>query len=103
MVLSWIGDSGVDTVTLSNVLNVISTRGERLNLLSFIRGVMKRKPVLLFITVYEGNGSGKGRVSSRKGDDESWQENRKLASYLSEVRRVFPRAVVAHGMIIAAV
>jgi len=38
-------------------------------------------PPGIYVTVYEGDRSGKGKVTR-----DGWQENRKLASYLDEVR-----------------
>ena len=71
-----------DAAIISNVLNVIDSAAARLDVL---KTAADRAPVV-FITVYEGDRSGVGR---RTGAD-SWQENRKLADYLPEIRRVFP-------------
>lgn len=81
-----------DTVTISNVLNVIKEPEARRELLELAKSF--NCPV--YITVYEGNGSGEGR-ETRAG----WQENRKLAEYVEEVATVFG-FVVRHGSVITA-
>lgn len=76
------------SATISNVLNVIPELGARLDVLWQAHELLALgAPV--YITVYEGDGTGTGRQT---GSD-CWQENRKLASYLEEVRQVFPDAV----------
>lgn len=89
-----------DACFLSNVLNVIREPEERLKALEQIKkwtGMgMERGPIdklgYVFITVYDGNGTGRGR-KTRDG----WQNNRTLKSYLPEVRKVFPNAQLVGG------
>ena len=84
------------SATISNVLNVIPELDVRLDVLRQAHElVAPGAPV--YITVYEGDGSGTGRQT---GTD-SWQENRKLRDYLEEVREIFPAAELKGGMIIA--
>jgi len=70
---------GADTVTLSNVLNVISTQGARREALLTARSMLKPDGVIL-ISVYEGDKSGDS-CPTRDG----WQEHRKLVEYGAEV------------------
>lgn len=68
------------TVTVANVLNVIAEPKCR-------EAVIQQAATLgvpTYFTVYEGDGSGKGR-RTRDG----WQENRKLATYLPEIEQHF--------------
>ena len=87
---------GADSCTISNVLNVIRELEARRDVLRTARELV-RSGTPIYITVYEGDGSGTGRQTGA----DSWQENRKLRSYLEEVREIFPGAQVRGGMIIA--
>ena len=90
---------GVDTSTISNVLNVIREADSRSAVLRLSHGYLKRGG-RCFITVYEGNGSGIGAAS--KAD--CWQENRKRKDYLEEVGAVFGQGnVTITGRLIIAV
>lgn len=94
---AFISDAGgAHTATLSNVLNVINDAAARRAVLEAARDMLRPGGVL-YVTVYEGDGSGVGRQT---GPD-SWQENRRTASYVDEVRAVFPN-VSRHGRIITA-
>jgi len=73
---------GAGSVTISNVLNVIKEKKLRLNLL---RQAKKIRARLNYITVYEGDKSGKGRETK----PDCWQENRKTESYMNEIKKVF--------------
>lgn len=77
-------DGYYDTVTLSNVLNVVEDFGERVRILQKCKWYLKRGG-MLYITVYEGDGTGEGRETK----PDCWQENRKLKSYYDEVMEVF--------------
>lgn len=66
----------------SNVLNVIKVgRGD------YLQSIFRRmKPIdELYITVYEGDKSGIGRLTSK----DCWQENRKLKTYFEEVMTAY--------------
>jgi hypothetical protein len=82
-----------DTATISNVLNVIKEPSIRLEVLRVAYESLKEGGQV-FITVYEGNGSGQP-VASTKG----WQENRRTVTYLDEVRAVFPTATMRNRVI----
>lgn len=81
--------------TLSNVLNVIKTKKDRKRILEVVRRAVY-PGCWVYITVYEGDKSGKGR-KTRDG----WQENRRLEGYLPEVQSVFTEARLHRGMICA--
>lgn len=71
-----------DVSILSNVLNVICESDIRKDLILL---AVEKSPVV-FITVYEGDGSGVGRESQ----DDCWQENRKTKDYVEEIRSYVP-------------
>lgn len=80
-------NGGADITLCSNVLNVIKEPEARLQVLKNIR--MLTKPSgKVYITVYEGKGTGEGKQSKK----DSYQLNRKTADYLDEVHQVFPDA-----------
>lgn len=74
---------GADTVTISNVLNVIKEFEVRAHVLRQALLYLNRDG-RIYITVYEGDGRSEGK-ETRDG----WQEHRPLRSYLEEVRKVF--------------
>lgn len=82
-----------DTSTISNVLNVIKEKENRIDVLKLARRWSK----MTYITVYEGNKSGIGK-ESKKG---CWQENRCLNSYVQEVEEIFNRVKIHNHIIIA--
>lgn len=73
-----------DTATLSNVLNVIDSVEARVDCLKMAHNALKPDGEL-FITIYEGNKSGRGR---KTGQDQ-WQNNTSASWYLPEVVAVF--------------
>lgn len=88
-------NGGADTVTCSNVLNVIAEEEVRLSVLTNIKKLLRRGGVAYF-TVYEGNGEGVGKETSA-----GYQLNRKTADYLPEISTVFPSASKKGKLIIA--
>ena len=72
-----------DIAVISNVLNVISEKEERL---AVVKLSLSKAPIVL-ITVYEGDGSGIGKQT---GSD-SWQENRKTVDYMEELKSFDPK------------
>lgn len=90
-VLRQIAENPVDSVTVSNVLNVIKEPGARLDVVRQMKLALKPGGTG-YITVYEGNRSGEGK-ETRNG----YQRNRKLADYLAEVKEVFPSAELGRG------
>jgi hypothetical protein len=74
-----------DVVLLSNVLNVLQHKAVQ------AATVIKAYQELamggtLYITVYEGDKSGSGRVTKK----DCWQENRKTEDYMDMLRDIFP-------------
>lgn len=89
---------GASVVLLSNVLNVINSAAERASVIrACYRALYATTGAAVYVTVYEGDGTGTGKQT---GPD-SWQENRKTASYVDEIREAVPGAmVVRHGKLI---
>ena len=88
-----------DTVTCSNVLNVIPEQSARFNVIHQAAKSLKPDGTAWFC-VYEGDGTGTGRVTrTRSGMASCWQENRKTASYLEEIRPFFGEVELRHGLI----
>lgn len=89
--------TGADIVTVNNVLNVIFEKDTREEVLKEAYSYLK-KGGTLYILIYEGDGSGEGK-ETQKGH--SWQNNKKTAEYVPEVKKIFPSASVQSGMIVA--
>jgi hypothetical protein len=87
--------NGVDTITLSNVLNVIKEKEYRDNVLS-LAAARCADGAKVYITVYEGDRSGKSRTT-RCG----FQLNRKTEAYMKEVGKFF-ESVERKGKLIIA-
>ena len=83
-----------DTATLSNVLNVIPNLKVRLEVIREVKSLLSDGG-MLFVTVYEGDRSGKGK-KTRDG----WQENRRLNTYRKELSRVFDTVRLVNGLLI---
>lgn len=87
-----LAEEGSRTVVLcSNVLNVIREPEARHDVL-----LECARAALALFTVYEGDGTGRGRETSK-----GWQEHRKTADYLREIESVFPH-VARKGKVIVA-
>jgi len=82
-----------DVAICSNVLNVVRNPKIRQEILEDIRDLTKQGAPI-FITVYEGNRTSRGKKTTR-----GWQVNRPLKNYLREVRDVFPNAQVKGKLI----
>ncbi|MBQ1789867.1 MAG: methyltransferase domain-containing protein [Oscillospiraceae bacterium] len=82
---------GYDVVCLSNVLNVIGDRAERVRALKMAWDALKPGGLML-VTVYEADGSG----ASGPSKDGCWQERRKLNSYIDSELAPYMGAV-AYG------
>jgi hypothetical protein len=87
---------GVNSVTISNVLNVIDDIESRLELLKRAAEYSAEYGCPVYISVYEGNGTGKGKITSK-----GYQMNRKLRDYEDEIREVFAVVTKKSGYIIA--
>lgn len=89
-------NGGFDTTTCNNVLNVISEADVRDNII--LQAAKSLKPNgTAYFTVYEGDGSGKGRQSQK----DSWQEHRKTADYLGEIKKHFGEVSLKNKVITA--
>lgn len=76
-------NGGADTVTCSNVLNVIAEESERLAVLRNCRRYLKAGGTC-YITIYEGSGDGKSGPTKS-----GYQLNRKTKDYEPEIKKVF--------------
>lgn len=79
-------NGGADTATLSNVLNVIKEKSARIACLKNIRNLLTGTGTL-YVTVYEGNGTGEEKPTSS-----GYQRNLKTEGYLEEIQEIFPAA-----------
>ena len=93
-VMEAVGKEGADTVSLFNVLNVIKESEYRQEALQTAHRTLKPGG-RIFIDIYEGDRSGQGKKTKK----DSWQNNARTHTYLDDVRKVFPNAVLQHGII----
>lgn len=84
-----------DTVTVSNVLNVIQEKENRLEVLKLAKNALKENGKL-FVYVYQGDKTGEGRETLA-----GFQHNKKTSFFFSEVSEVFETVKVVNGVIIA--
>ena len=78
-------NGGADTVTCSNVLNVIKEPKNRLSVIKNCDRLVKSGGTVYF-TVYEGTGSGEGKADTKR---KSYQTNMKTQDYQEELEQVF--------------
>ena len=90
-------NGGADTVTCSNVLNVIQEESVRLSVLKNINRLVKSGGTV-YITVYEGDGSGQGKSNQKR---KSYQTNMKTQDYVDEIEQVFSNVTRKGKLIIA--
>ena len=84
-----------DTATNANVLNVVAEAPARANII--LEAAKSIKPDgTAYFTVYEGDGLGIGRETSA-----GWQNNRKTADYMDEIRQYFDTVERRGKLIIA--
>lgn len=88
-------NGGADTITLSNVLNVIAEPEARLAVLRNCKRLLKSGGTL-YITVYEGTGKGDERETKA-----GYQLNRKTDGYIDEISSVFSDVTPKGKLIIA--
>lgn len=81
-----------DVALCSNVLNVINSKEDRLDVIRLAMQHTDR----LYVTVYEGDESGVGRETM----NDCWQENRKTASYVDEINEIDGVHATLHGKVI---
>ena len=80
--------SDYDVAILSNVLNVICEPEIRCGL---VKLALDKAP-LVYVTVYQKDGKG----NSRETKKDCWQEDRKIDSYVDEIKGYVPEMKVAH-------
>jgi hypothetical protein len=78
-------NGGADTVTCSNVLNVIKEPENRLAVIKNCDRLVKNGGTV-YVTVYEGSGSGEGKANEKK---KSYQTNMRTEQYQEELEQVF--------------
>ena len=83
-----------DTASLFNVLNVIEEPEHHVSALRLAHSSLKPGG-RLFVGVYEGDKSGKGKQTGK----DSYQRNERLGNYLNTVKSVFPNAKIHKGII----
>lgn len=88
-------NGGADSVTCSNVLNVIAEPEARETVIKNIYNLAKSGAPCYF-TVYEGSGSGEGSETKA-----GYQLNKKTADYLEEIQAIFPNAKRKGKLIVA--
>jgi len=91
-VLALLLNVKADTATLCNVLNVIKEWQMRQQVLRNIHGLVKPGG-LIYISCY------RGRDTEPSVTSHGWQENRPPVTYLSEVQKVFPDAILSGRVI----
>lgn len=84
-----------DTVTISDVLNVLAVPLDRHEVLRLAKKHC-RKAGRVYISIYEGDRSGVGKPSKK----DCWQEHRKLITYFPEVEKVFHCAIIIDKFIV---
>jgi len=92
--LASAGNGKADTVSLFNVLNVIDDPEHHTTALQLAHTSLKPKGKL-FVGVYEGDKSGKGKQTGK----DSYQRNEKIDAYLPTIQKVFPNARIHKGII----
>ena len=88
-------NGGADSVTCSNVLNVIKEPEARLTVLKNIYNLAK-SGAPIYITVYEGSGKGDSKVTKA-----GYQVNQPTKFYLDEIKQIFPNATIKGKLISA--
>lgn len=86
---------GGDTVTVANVLNVIAESDARDNVILQAARALKANGTAYF-AIYEGSGDGVGKATTK-----GWQNNKKTADYMSEVKKHFAEVHKSGNVIVA--
>ena len=85
--VDYLLDRAADIMVCSNVLNVIDNEEE----IARIARIIRNFSLCYFVTVYEGDKSGNGRVTN----NDCYQRNERVKEYL----KYFPNSVVYKGVI----
>lgn len=94
-ILQSLEEEKADTVTISNVLNVVQEIDERINIIKNAHNYLKDGGSA-FITVYEGNKSNIGKETKK----DQFQLNKPMQDYIEEVSQVFEHAEIKGKLII---
>lgn len=94
-VLDIVEETLADTVSLSNVLNVIKEHEVQRSILKIAKMYLKQGGKLL-VTVYEGDKSGKGKVTSK-----GYQQNKTLDQYSKIIGNYFKIIEIKNGLLVA--
>jgi len=84
-----------DTITISNVLNVIKEKEIRCNIINKCLSLLKDDGVI-YVTVYTGNRTGIGKISKK----DCWQNNCNIGFYISEISEITGVTVSRKGQMI---
>ena len=84
-------NDGADVAICSNLLNVIAEESARMVALRNIQKLTKPGAPVYF-TMYEGSDKEAGSGIGRQTGKDQYQNNRRTADYLEEIRRIFPDA-----------
>jgi len=94
-VFELLAHNAADTVTISNVLNVIKEDANKEELINLAYKHLAPNG-LLFISIYQGDRTG---IGSQTGKDQ-WQENKKTLEYLPMIKNKFCSVKTKKGIII---
>lgn len=95
-VIEYANKNPIDTVTVANVLNVISDIFDREGVIAQASAYVKKDGTAYF-QIYEGNKSGVGAKSSTG----TWQNNMKTSEYIMEIEKYF-KDVKRSGLVVIA-
>lgn len=87
-VIEKVRDGQVDSVTIMNVLNVISEKKNQIHILKQAKNALKDGGKVFVYSNYKTA----GKKAGPSGND-SWQHHKHLNEYLSLVKEIFPNAI----------
>ena len=90
-----------DGVMCNNVLNVISEKENRKQVIKQVFEAVKEDGFTFFIT-YEGNKTGDAKVTKQTKESNCFQMNQKTEFYLDEIKEIFGKYVYKKGFFIIA-
>ena len=100
-VVSKINQRKCDGVMCNNVLNVISEKENRKQVIKQVFEAVKEDGFTFFIT-YEGNKTGDAKVTKQTKDSNCFQMNQKTEFYIDEIKEIFGKYVYRKGFFIIA-
>jgi len=99
-VLKQLPKNGADTVSVNNVLNVIMEPIGRQKVIKMAKKYLAPMGTAYFL-IYQGDGTGEGRITKKAGENSSWQNHLKAIEYLPEIQKVFSNVSRKGNLIIA--